>query len=57
MNRIDILKKREKQWHNIETLIDLREKEKNKDKSISYNAVIEKEKFKYKIYNAMLKQK
>ena len=57
MQRAEIIKKRNKSWANVEFLRDLKEVTKDKDKNIGYNELINKEKFKYKIYNELLKNK
>jgi len=57
MQRAEIIKKRNQSWANVEFLRDLKEVTKDKDKNIGYNELINKEKFKYKIYNELLKNK
>ena len=56
MKRNDLIQKRDKCWTNVEFLKDLQGKIKNKDKSIYYMGLMKKEKFKYKMYNVLLKQ-
>lgn len=57
MQRAEIIKKRNQSWTNVEFLRDLKEVTKDKDKNIGYNELINKEKFKYRIYNGLLKAK
>lgn len=51
----EILKKREKQRQVVETLKLARDYD-NKQKNYDINKMIQKEKFKYKIYNQLLKE-
>ena len=57
MNRSEIIEKRNQSWRNVEFLCSLKEQTKSKDKSIAYQELIKREKFKYKVFNMLLKDK